>query len=152
MTTLWVPTATTVHTNTYTGTRVEQVWTTTPPYEWETTFPITWTATETQTLYKPVPTNVPRENDERRHARGVRGGHGSALEVLVVGAGGALAAAHDVVHDRLAGVVDLVLGERILAMKAQFLPSRRRLAHCRSSSSLHATLLFAPSDPPSQSA
>ena len=56
-------------TNTYTGTRVEQIWTTVPPYEWETTFPITWTATETQTLYKPVPTNVPRENDERRHAR-----------------------------------------------------------------------------------
>ena len=67
--TIWQPTATVVVTNTYTGTRVEQIWTTVPPYEWETTFPITWTATETQTLYKPVPTNVPRENDERRHAR-----------------------------------------------------------------------------------
>ena len=73
MTTLWVPTATTVHTNTYTGTRVEQVWTTTPPYEWETTFPITWTATQTQTLYSPVVTMVEDSADapgpQRRHAR-----------------------------------------------------------------------------------
>ncbi|KAL1949405.1 hypothetical protein VTO73DRAFT_8286 [Trametes versicolor] len=48
-TTIWVPTATVVETNTFTGTRVEQIWTTVAPYEWETTFPITWTATQTKT-------------------------------------------------------------------------------------------------------
>ncbi|RPD60026.1 hypothetical protein L226DRAFT_523076 [Lentinus tigrinus ALCF2SS1-7] len=70
MTTLWVPTATVVQTNTYTGTRVEQVWTTVPPYEWETTFPITWTATQTATQYKPVVTMVDEASGpERRHPR-----------------------------------------------------------------------------------
>ncbi|KAI0749325.1 hypothetical protein C8Q80DRAFT_617615 [Daedaleopsis nitida] len=64
-TTIWVPSATVVETNTFTGTRIEQVWTTVPPYEWETTFPITWTATQTMTKFRPVVTNVP----ERRHAR-----------------------------------------------------------------------------------
>ncbi|KAI0671690.1 hypothetical protein C8Q78DRAFT_972193, partial [Trametes maxima] len=64
-TTLWVPTATVVETNTFTATRVEQVWVTTPPYEWQTTFPITWTAVETKTQFKPVITDVP----QRRHAR-----------------------------------------------------------------------------------
>ena len=65
LTTLWVPTATAVVTNTYTGTRVEEVWTNVPPYEWETTFPITWTAVKTQTEFMPVVTSVP----QRRHAR-----------------------------------------------------------------------------------
>ncbi|KAI0661687.1 hypothetical protein C8Q70DRAFT_966640 [Cubamyces menziesii] len=64
-TTLWVPTATVVETNTYTATRIEQIWTTVPPYEWETTFPITWTATETVTQYASIVTNAPH----RRHAR-----------------------------------------------------------------------------------
>ena len=65
LTTIWVPTATVVHTNTYTGTRVEEVWTNVPPYEWETTFPITWTAVKTQTEFMPIVTSVP----QRRHAR-----------------------------------------------------------------------------------
>ncbi|KAI0327810.1 hypothetical protein GY45DRAFT_1327113 [Cubamyces sp. BRFM 1775] len=65
VTTLWVPTATVVETNTYTATRIEQIWTTVAPYEWETTFPITWTATETVTQFAPVVTTVP----QRRHAR-----------------------------------------------------------------------------------
>ncbi|EJF64730.1 hypothetical protein BD309DRAFT_1014057 [Dichomitus squalens] len=69
-TTIWQPTATVVQTKTYTGTRVEEIWTTTPPYEWLTTYPITWTATETETQYKPVVTNVARQVvGERRHAR-----------------------------------------------------------------------------------
>ncbi|RDX57350.1 hypothetical protein OH76DRAFT_1395141 [Lentinus brumalis] len=66
LTTLWVPTATVVATNTFTATRIEQVWTTVAPYEWETTFPVTWTATQTQTQFKPVVTVVP---NERRHPR-----------------------------------------------------------------------------------
>ncbi|OJT03378.1 hypothetical protein TRAPUB_6047 [Trametes pubescens] len=64
-TTIWVPTATVVETNTFTGTRIEQIWTTVAPYEWETTFPITWTAVQTRTEFKPVVTNAP----VRRHAR-----------------------------------------------------------------------------------
>ncbi|KAH9850282.1 hypothetical protein C2E23DRAFT_735394 [Lenzites betulinus] len=64
-TTVWVPTATVVETNTFTATRIEQVWTTVAPYEWETTFPITWTAVETVTQFKPVVSSAP----ERRHAR-----------------------------------------------------------------------------------
>ncbi|KAI0714271.1 hypothetical protein C8T65DRAFT_607215 [Cerioporus squamosus] len=71
VTTLWVPTATVVATNTFTATRIEQVWTTVPPYEWETTYPITWTATQTQTQYKPIVTVVdgPASGPERRHPR-----------------------------------------------------------------------------------
>ncbi|CDO74932.1 hypothetical protein BN946_scf184945.g4 [Trametes cinnabarina] len=64
-TTIWVPKATVVETNTYTATRIDQIWTTTPPYEWETTYPITWTAVETKTSFVPVVTTVP----QRRHAR-----------------------------------------------------------------------------------
>ncbi|KAI0833426.1 hypothetical protein BC628DRAFT_1307920 [Trametes gibbosa] len=64
-TTVWVPTATVVETNTFTATRIEQIWTTVAPYEWETTFPITWTAVETVTQFKPVVTSVP----QRRHVR-----------------------------------------------------------------------------------
>ncbi|KAI0775251.1 hypothetical protein BD413DRAFT_471387 [Trametes elegans] len=64
-TTVWVPTATVVETNTFTATRIEQIWTTTPPYEWETTYPITWTAVQTKTQFAPIVTNVPA----RRHAR-----------------------------------------------------------------------------------
>ncbi|KAI8980148.1 hypothetical protein BD414DRAFT_493797 [Trametes punicea] len=65
LTTIWVPTATVVETNTYTATRIDQIWTTVSPYEWETTYPITFTATETVTQYEAVVTSVP----QRRHAR-----------------------------------------------------------------------------------
>ncbi|KAI0635881.1 hypothetical protein C8Q77DRAFT_1071798 [Trametes polyzona] len=64
-TTIWVPTATVVETNTFTATRIEQIWTTVAPYEWETTYPITWTAVQTKTQFKPIVTNAPA----RRHAR-----------------------------------------------------------------------------------
>ncbi|KAJ3007074.1 hypothetical protein NUW54_g3687 [Trametes sanguinea] len=64
-TTIWVPKATVVETNTYTATRIDQIWTTTPPYEWETTYPITWTAVQTVTSFVPVVTSLP----QRRHAR-----------------------------------------------------------------------------------
>ncbi|TBU33563.1 hypothetical protein BD311DRAFT_441784 [Dichomitus squalens] len=70
LTTVWKPTATVVQTKTFTGTRVEEIWTTVPPYEWLTTYPITWTATETETQFTPVVTNAAREVvGERRHAR-----------------------------------------------------------------------------------
>lgn len=60
-----MPTATVVETNTFTATRIEQVWTTVAPYEWETTFPITWTAVQTKTEFQPIVTTLP----QRRHAR-----------------------------------------------------------------------------------
>ncbi|KAI0787757.1 hypothetical protein C8Q74DRAFT_1253740 [Fomes fomentarius] len=67
MTTIWVPTATVVATNTYTATRIEQIWTTVPPYEWETTYPVVFTQVQTKTQYEPIVTSVP--GLERRHAR-----------------------------------------------------------------------------------
>ena len=66
-TTLWVPMATMTEVQTFTGTRVEEVWTDVAPYEWLTTFPITWTATETQTQFMPIVTTMAPA--DRRHAR-----------------------------------------------------------------------------------
>ncbi|EIW63055.1 uncharacterized protein TRAVEDRAFT_26513 [Trametes versicolor FP-101664 SS1] len=65
-TTIWKPTATNVVTRTFTGSRVEQHWTTVSPYMYTTTVPITWTQTQTQTQYTPIITDVPAA---RRHAR-----------------------------------------------------------------------------------
>ncbi|OJT10777.1 hypothetical protein TRAPUB_12719 [Trametes pubescens] len=65
-TTLWKPTATVVVTHTFTGSRIEHVWTTVSPYFHDTTVPFTWTQTQTQTQYTPIITDVP---EARRHAR-----------------------------------------------------------------------------------
>ncbi|KAH9855215.1 hypothetical protein C2E23DRAFT_883179 [Lenzites betulinus] len=71
LSTSWKPTATVVETHTFTGTRIEQHTTNVPPYLYMTTFPITWTQTQTNTVFSPVPTDVP--DVSRRHARDFEG-------------------------------------------------------------------------------
>ncbi|KAH9945432.1 uncharacterized protein BXZ73DRAFT_73578 [Epithele typhae] len=58
-TTVWVPTATAVTTQTYVATRVEEVWDTVPPYVYTTTFPTTFVGVKTMTEYAPVVTEMP---------------------------------------------------------------------------------------------